>query len=158
MWGHLHPHLPLRGGPRAADQGSAVFAVESLGHALGEADRRQEGAHRGRPQDCRHSALHLDRRYRVLVDSREGGLTRDPPPNSAPAEALSLPGRRVRTTAQRLWVDLGMCVRSDRFTPRGVTPLTPIMGRATDPGENHDPGKARFTRSLTRAPQLENSL
>src|ERR1700730_13690697 len=48
--------------------------------------------------------------------------------------------------------------RSDRFPPRGVTPLTPIMGRATDPGENHDPGKGQFTPSLTRAPRLENGL
>ena len=33
------------------------------------------------------------------------------------------------------------------------------MGRATDPGENHDPGKdQRFTPNLTQAPRLENSL
>lgn len=70
-----------------------------------------------------------------------------------------MPGRRVRTTAQRLWVDLGNVSRSDRFPPRGVTPLTPIMGRKTDPGENHDPGNdQRFTPSLTQAPRLENSL
>ena len=70
-----------------------------------------------------------------------------------------MPGRRVRTTAQRPWVDLGKCVRSDRFPPRGVTPLTPIMGRATDPGENHDPGNdQRFTPSLTQEPRLENGL
>jgi hypothetical protein len=69
-----------------------------------------------------------------------------------------LPGRRVRTTAQRLWIDWAYA-RSDRFAPRGVTPLTPIMGRATDPGENHDPGKDQpFTPSLTRRPRLENSL
>ena len=54
---------------------------------------------------------------------------------------------------------LGQCVRSDRFPPRGVTPLTPIMGRATDPGENHDPGNdQRFTPSLTQEPRLENGL
>jgi hypothetical protein len=68
-----------------------------------------------------------------------------------------LPGRRVRTTAQRPWIDWAYA-RSDRFPPRGVTPLTPIMGRATDPGENHDPGKGQFTPSLTRAPRLENGL
>ena len=39
------------------------------------------------------------------MDPREGSLTRDP--SFAPAEALSLPGRRVWTTAQRPWVDLG---------------------------------------------------
>jgi hypothetical protein len=50
-------------------------------------------------------------------------------------------------------------VLSGRFTPRGVIPLTPIMGRATDPGENHDPGKdQRFTPSLTQTPRLENGL
>ena len=54
-----------------------------------------------------------------------------------------MPGRRVRTTAQRSWIDWAYA-RSDRFPPRGVTPLTPIMGRATDPGENHDPGKGQF--------------
>jgi len=33
------------------------------------------------------------------------------------------------------------------------------MGRATDPGENHDPGKdQRFTPSLTQEPRLENGL
>ena len=54
---------------------------------------------------------------------------------------------------------LGQCVRSDRFPPRGVTPLTPIMGRATDPGENHDPGNdQRFTPSLTQEPRLEPSF
>jgi len=69
-----------------------------------------------------------------------------------------LPGRRVRTTAQRPWIDWAYA-RSDRFPPRGVTPLTPIMGRATDPGENHDPGKdQRFTPSLTQEPRLENGL
>ena len=68
-----------------------------------------------------------------------------------------MPGRRVRTTAQRPWIDWAYA-RSDRFPPRGVTPLTPIMGRATDPGENHDPGKGQFTPSLTRAPRLENGL
>src|SRR5262249_43196605 len=53
----------------------------------------------------------------------------------------------------------GACARSDRFTPCGVTPLTPIMGRTTDPGENHDPGKEeRFTPSLTWRPRLENRL
>jgi hypothetical protein len=67
-----------------------------------------------------------------------------------------LPGRRVRTTAQRPWIEWAYA-RSDRFPPRGVTPLTPIMGRATDPGENHDPGKdQRFTPSLTQEPRLEN--
>src|SRR4029077_9352058 len=60
---------------------------------------------------------------------------------------LSLPGRRVRTTAQRPWIDWAYA-RSDRFPPRGVTPLTPIMGRATDPGENHDPGKGQFYTQL----------
>ena len=69
-----------------------------------------------------------------------------------------MPGRRVRTTAQRPWIDWAYA-RSDRFPPRGVTPLTPIMGRATDPGENHDPGKdQRFTPSLTQEPRLENGL
>jgi hypothetical protein len=69
-----------------------------------------------------------------------------------------LPGRRVRTTAQRPWIEWAYA-RSDRFPPRGVTPLTPIMGRATDPGENHDPGKDhRFTPSLTQEPRLENGL
>jgi hypothetical protein len=69
-----------------------------------------------------------------------------------------LPGRRVRTTAQRPWIEWAYA-RSDRFPPRGVTPLTPIMGRATDPGENHDPGKdQRFTPSLTQEPRLENGL
>jgi len=58
-----------------------------------------------------------------------------------------LPGRRVRTTAQRPWIDWAYA-RSDRFPPRGVTPLTPIMGRATDPGENHDPGKGQFYTQL----------
>jgi hypothetical protein len=71
-------------------------------------------------------------RFVAAVDSALG--------ESAPAEALSLPGRRVRTTAQRPWIDRAYAW-SDRFPPRGVTPLTPIMGRATDPGENHDPGK-----------------
>ena len=70
-----------------------------------------------------------------------------------------MPGRRVRTTAQRLWVDLGICPVRPLHTSQGVTPLTPIMGRATDPGENHDPGKdQRFTPNLTQAPRLENSL
>jgi hypothetical protein len=33
------------------------------------------------------------------------------------------------------------------------------MGRATDPGENHDPGKdQRFAPSLTQEPRLENGL
>jgi len=33
------------------------------------------------------------------------------------------------------------------------------MGRATDPGENHDPGNdQRFTPSLTQEPRLENGL
>ena len=69
-----------------------------------------------------------------------------------------MPGRRVRTTAQRPWIEWAYA-RSDRFPPRGVTPLTPIMGRATDPGENHDPGKdQRFTPSLTQEPRLENGL
>ena len=77
------------------------------------------------------------------MDAREVSLTRGPPHSSAQAEALSLPGRRVRTTAQRSWIDWAYA-RSDRFPPRGVTPLTPIMGRATDPGENHDPGKGQF--------------
>ena len=58
-----------------------------------------------------------------------------------------MPGRRVRTTAQRPWIDWAYA-RSDRFPPRGVTPLTPIMGRATDPGENHDPGKGQFYTQL----------
>src|SRR5437588_10989140 len=131
--------MPLRGSPRAADQGSAVLAVESLGHALSEADRRQEGAHRGRSQDCRHPALHLDRRYRVLVDAREGSLTRSPPYQLPPAEALSLPGRRVRPTAEAVG-RLGQSVRSDRLPPRGVTTLRPIIVPRTDPGDAQYPG------------------
>jgi hypothetical protein len=92
------------------------------------------------------------------VDPREDSLTRDPPHKLRSAEALSLPGRRVRTTAQRPWIDWAYA-RSDRFPPRGVTPLTPIMGRKTDPGENHDPGNdQRFTPSLTQVPRLENAL
>ncbi len=30
-----------------------------------------------------------------------------------------------------------------RYPHGGTTPLTPIMGRATDPGENRDPGSER---------------
>jgi len=49
--------------------------------------------------------------------------------------------------------------KSGRFTPRGVTPLTPIMGRTTDPGENHDTGNDQHARrSLTQEPRLENGL
>jgi transposase len=40
MRGRLHPHLPLRGRPRAADQGAALLALEGVGHAPGEAGRR----------------------------------------------------------------------------------------------------------------------
>src|SRR5216683_4539987 len=150
--------MPLRGSPRAADQGSAVLAVESLGHALSEADRRQEGAHRGRSQDCRHPALHLDRRYRVLVDAREGSLTRSPPYQLRSGGGAVLAGTAGADDRAEAVGRLGQCVRSDRFPPRGVTPLTPIMGRATDPGENHDPGKdQRFTPSLTQEPRLETT-
>jgi hypothetical protein len=67
---HVHSHLPLRGRQRAADQGAAALAAEGLGPTLGQAYRRSEGAHRGRPQVGRHPALHLDRRHRVLVDAR----------------------------------------------------------------------------------------
>jgi len=49
--------------------------------------------------------------------------------------------------------------RSGRFTPHGVTPLTPIMGQTTDPGENHDPGNDQHARwRLTREHRLENGL
>jgi len=69
-----------------------------------------------------------------------------------------LPGRRVMATAQRLWVDPDY-LGSGRFAPRGATPLTPTMGRPTDPGENRDPGSDQhLTRILTKEPGLENGL
>ena len=92
------------------------------------------------------------------MDARgSDSLTRLRPTSSAPAEALSLPGRRVATTARRPWAVLADA-GSGRFTHRGVTPLTPIMGRTTDPGENRDPGSEQHSRSLTQQPRLENSL
>ena len=69
-----------------------------------------------------------------------------------------MPGRRVMATAQRLWVDPDY-LGSGRFAPRGATPLTPTMGRPTDPGENRDPGSDQhLTRILTKEPGLENAL
>ena len=69
-----------------------------------------------------------------------------------------MPGRRVETIAKRPWVDPDY-PGSGGFAHRGVTPLTPTMGRPTDPGENRDPGSDQhLTRSLTKEPGLENGL
>ena len=67
------------------------------------------------------------------------------PMNDGSPYAAPRAGPRPRRGCGSAWA----FVRSDRFTPRGVTPLTPIMGRATDPGENHDPGNdsARLHRA-----------
>ena len=108
------------------------------------------GARKGRIAVARKIAVILHciwvRRHRILVDARGGrnGLERDHHTSSAPAEAPSLPGRRVAMTARRPWAVLADA-GSGRFTHRGVTPLTPIMGRTTDPGENHDPGNERHS-------------
>src|SRR5215831_3977159 len=143
MWGHLHPHLPLRGGPRAADQGSAVLAVESLGHALSEADRRQEGAHRGRSQDCRHPALHLDRRYRVLVDSREDSLTRNPPHQLRSGGGAVLAGTAGAHDRAEAVDRLGQVPGQIASHLAASHPLTPIMGRAQPtPERTMTPAKA----------------
>jgi hypothetical protein len=67
-----------------------------------------------------------------------------------------LPGRRVQATAKSPWVD-PVHPGSGRLKRRGVTPLTPTMGRLADPGENRDPGNDQhLTRSLTQEPRLEN--
>ena len=93
------------------------------------------------------------------MDAREGSLTRDPPHQLRAGGGAVLAGTAGADDRAEAVGRLGPCVRSDRFPPRGVTPLTPIMGRATDPGENHDPGKdQRFTPSLTQEPRLENGL
>ncbi len=93
------------------------------------------------------------------MDAREGILTRDPPHHLRASGGAVLAGTAGADDRAEAVGRLGQCVRSDRFPPRGVTPLTPIMGRATDPGENHDPGKdQRFTPSLTQEPRLENGL
>ena len=93
------------------------------------------------------------------MDAREGSLTRSPPYQLRSGGGAVLAGTAGADDRAEAVGRLGQCVRSDRFPPRGVTPLTPIMGRATDPGENHDPGNdQRFTPSLTQEPRLENGL
>ena len=79
------------------------------------------------------------------------------PTSSAPAEALSLPGRRVAITACRPWADLANA-RSGRFTHRGITPLTPMMGRTTDPGENRDPGSEQHFKELDLAAPIREQF
>ena len=64
----------------------------------------------------------------------------------------------MKATAKSPWVDPDY-LGSGRLKHRGVTPLTPTMGRLTDPGENHEPGNDQhLTRSLTQKPRLENGL
>ena len=97
-----------------------------------------------RAQACRHPALHLDGRHPILVDEGDGhGLTPSfRLPNSASAELLSLPGRRVEITAKSPSAVRIERARSGRFKHSGVNTLTPMMGRfRIDPGENHDPGR-----------------
>jgi len=61
-------------------------------------------------------------------------------------------------TAQSPLADPGI-IGSGRLKHRGIIPLTSIMGRATDPGENHDPGRDQhLIWSLTQQPRLENGL
>src|SRR5262249_27675431 len=112
------------------------------GHALSKADRRQEGAHRGRSQDCRHPALHLDRRYRVLVDAREDSLTRDPPQLRSVGGAVLAGTAGAHDRAEA--VDrLGQMPGQIASHLAASHPLTPIMGRAQPtPERTMTPAKA----------------
>jgi hypothetical protein len=107
-----------------------------------------------------HPALHRDRWHRIGVDARGGhhGLTRDPPHQFRPGGAGVLPGRRVRTTAQRLWVDLGKHRIRPIHTSRRHTADT-HLGADHRPPRDDDPGNDQNARSsLTQEPLLENSL
>src|SRR4051794_33184958 len=92
--------------------------------AWGEADRRQKGAHRSRSQDCRHPALHLDRRYRVLVDAREGSLTHDPPHQLRAGGGAVLAGTVGEDDRAEAVDRMGICPVRSLSTSRRHTPDT----------------------------------
>ena len=87
--------------------------------------------------------LHLDRRYRVLVDSREDNLTRDPPHRLRSGGGAVLAGTAGAHDRAEAVDRLGPMPGQIASHLAALHPLTPIMGRAQPtPERTMTPAKA----------------
>src|SRR5207244_81976 len=151
--------LPLRGSQCAAHPCSKVVGAQSLGRQACEAKRATQSQGCRRSKACRHSASHVDRRYRIQVVIKGG------------CQSTCIAGQQKSRRSAGTNVSAGtpalvrspLALRCSReqnalhtlIHQRHLTPS--CRGQAPTAERTLDPARM-FAESLNLDPELENTI